>query len=54
MVLISSAVSQAEGGGIDLLWIFIPLICFMLMGQRGEKSQEPRTITESWYTIPDI
>jgi len=54
MVLISSAVSQAEGVGIDLLWIFILLILFMMMRQRGERTQEPRTTTESWYTIQDI
>lgn len=55
MVLISSAVAQAEGGGLDILWILlIPLMCFMLAGQRGEKSQKPMTTTESWYTIQDI
>lgn len=55
MVLISSAVAQAEGGGIDILWILIvPLIIFMMIGQRGEKKQEPKTTTESWYTIQDI
>ena len=55
MVLIS-AVAQAEGGGIDIIWIvlLIPLIYFMLAGQRGERPPEPRAITESWYTIQDI
>lgn len=54
MLLILSAVAQANDGGIDFLWILLPLVLLMLTRQRGESSQESRTTTESWYTIQDI
>lgn len=53
-MLISSTVAQAEGGVLDIIWILLPLVCCVLMGQRGERPQGPRTTTESWYTIKDI
>ena len=54
MMLISSAVAQAEGGGIDWIWIIALIIFFMMAGRRDEKTVDSRTISESWYTIQDI
>jgi len=53
-MLVSSAVTQAEVGGIDFIWILLPLIWFVLSGQRREKPQDHKSITESWYTPQDI
>jgi hypothetical protein len=44
-----------EGGGFDIFWILLPLLCCMLMmGQRGgERTQATGEVTENWYTIQD-
>lgn len=53
---LQSLVHQEGGGGLDLFWILLPLICCMLaMGQRGEERTSQREpVTESWYTHQDI
>jgi len=43
-----------EGGGLDLIWLLIPLVCCLMMGQRGEKPQEPSTETDTFYTPQPI
>lgn len=44
-----------EGGGFDIFWLLLPVLCCLLMmGQRGEKAPERATLTESWYTSQEI
>ncbi len=45
-----------EGGGFDIFWILLPLLCcLMMMGQRGgERTQASGEVTEHWYTIQDM
>src|SRR4030042_4469268 len=53
--MILSLVGQEGGGGFDLIWLLIPLLCCtMTMGQRGDKPQEAGSESESFYTIQDI
>jgi hypothetical protein len=48
-------VAQEGGGGLDLIWILLPLLCCMMMGQgRGEKPQEAGSETDSFYTTQPI
>jgi len=54
-MLLSSLVGQSDGGGLDIIWLLIPLFfCMMTRDQRGERSTELVTVTESWYTTQDI
>ena len=44
-----------DGGGLDIFWLLIPLLCCMMsMGQRGERSQEVSKVTDSFYTTQGI
>ena len=53
--LIPPLVGQEGGGGLDIMWLLLPLLCCMMtMGQRGEKPQEAKPITESFYSTQDI
>jgi hypothetical protein len=53
--MLLSLIGQDSGGGLDLLWILVPLLCCMMaMGQRGEKPQEAGLISDSFYTVHDI
>lgn len=54
--MISPFVNQGEGGGFDIFWIILPLLCcVMAMAQsRGEKKPERGTMTESWFTTQNI
>ena len=53
-MLIPPMVGQ-EGGGFDIIWILLPLLCcVMMMSQRGERPQAHEAATESWYTTQDI
>lgn len=54
-MLISSMINQGEGGGLDLIWILLPLLCcVMMMTQRGERRPVHETVTESSFTVEDI
>lgn len=54
-MLISSLIKQGEGGGFDIIWILLPLLCcLMTMTQRGERTSERKTVTESWFTNQNI
>jgi hypothetical protein len=52
--MILSLVGQEGTGGFDIMWLLLPLLCCMLMGQRGEKPQEAGPETESFYTTQPI
>ena len=53
--MILSFVGQEGGGGFDIIWLLLPLLCCMMtMGQRGEKPQEAGTEAESFYTTQSI
>jgi hypothetical protein len=53
--VILSLIGQEGGGGLDLIWYLLPVLCcLMTMGQRGEKPQEVGTESESFYTTQDI
>ena len=47
-------VAQEGTGGFDIMWLLLPLLCCMLMGQRGEKPQETGSETDSFYTTQTI
>jgi len=52
--MIQAFVGQ-EGGGFDIIWLLLPLLCCMMtMGQRGEKSAESGSEAESFYTTQSI
>lgn len=54
-MLISSMINQGGGGGLDIFWILLPLLCCtMAMFQRGERTPVRETVTESSFTIQDI
>jgi len=55
-MLISSMISQGEGGGFDIFWLILPLLCcVMAMSQsRGERRPESGAVTESWFTTQNI
>ena len=54
-MFISSLIKQGEGGGFDIIWILLPLLCcLMTMTQRGERTSERKTVTESWFTTQNI
>jgi len=54
-MLISSMINQGEGGGFDLMWVLLPLLCcIMAMSQRGERRPSRETVIESSFTIQDI
>ena len=52
--MILSLVGQEGGGGFDIIWLLLPLVCCMMMGQRGDKPQEARAESDSFYTSQDI
>ena len=52
--MILSLVGQEGTGGFDIIWLLLPLLCCMLMQQRGEKPQEAGSETESFYTTQPI
>jgi len=53
--MILSLVGQEGGGGFDIIWLLIPLLCCtMTMGQRGDKPQEAGSENESFYTPQNI
>ncbi len=54
MMLISSMVAQEGGGGLDLIWWILPLLCCMLAGQQRERAPTRDTVTENWYTVQGI
>jgi hypothetical protein len=48
-------IGQEGGGGIDFIWLLLPIVCCLFtMGQRGEKPQEAGKETESFYTPQSI
>ena len=47
-------VAQEGGGGIDLIWWILPLLCCMLASQQRERAPTRDTVTENWYTVQDI
>jgi hypothetical protein len=47
-------VAQEGTGGFDIMWLLLPLLLCMLMGQRGEKPQEVGSDTDSFYTTQPI
>jgi len=55
----SSLVNQ-ETGGLDILWLVLPILCCVLAlttgrgGGGGDRRSEPREEVESWYTAQDI
>lgn len=52
-MLIPPIVGQ-EGGGLDIFWILLPLLCCLMMSQRGgERTQASGEVIEHWYTIQD-
>jgi hypothetical protein len=53
--MLISLIGQDGGGGLDFIWLLVPLLCCMLlMGQRGEGSQSAGLISDSFYTRHDI
>jgi hypothetical protein len=54
-MLIPPLVGQ-DGGGFDIIWLLLPLLCCMLMtGQRGEERRPTEgQLTEHWYTTQNI
>ena len=53
--MLLSLVGQEGGGGFDIIWLLLPLLCCMMtMGQRGEKTQETGPENESFYTTQGI
>ncbi|MCX6654448.1 MAG: zinc ribbon domain-containing protein [Candidatus Bathyarchaeota archaeon] len=51
-------VNQEATGGLDILWIILPvLLCVILMGQGrgggGKRESTHETVYESWYTPQD-
>lgn len=54
-MLISAIISQGEGGGLDIMWVLLPILCcLMMMTQRGERTPPRESVTESWFTTQDI
>lgn len=55
--MIPPIVGQEGGGGFDLIWLLLPLICCMMsMGQRGGGGPSPAqggNESESWFTSLD-
>jgi len=51
-----SLIGQEGGGGFDLIWILLPLLCCVLtMTQRGgERQAEVGAVEDSWYTPQEI
>ena len=48
-------ITQEAGGGLDLIWWLVPLICcFLTMSQRDDKPKETEKETETFYTSLDI
>lgn len=54
--MILSLISQEGGGGLDLIWWILPVLCcFLAMGQRGEeKPRESEKERENFYTTLNI
>ena len=53
--MILSLISQETGGGFDVYWLLIPLLCCVLsMNQRGSSPKESGTESESFYTAQNI
>lgn len=53
--MILPIIGQEGGGGFDIIWLLLPLLCCMMtMGQRGEKPQEAGGGSESFYTTQEI
>jgi hypothetical protein len=47
-------VAQEGGGGLDLIWWILPLLCCMLASQQRERAPTRDSVTENWYTVQDI
>lgn len=47
---------QEAGGGFDIFWLFLPLLCCLMMtqGRGGDRPQAFETISEQWFTTQDI
>ena len=53
--MLLSLVGQDGGGGFDIIWLLLPLLCCLITrGQWGEKPQEAGPESESFYTTHDI
>jgi hypothetical protein len=53
--LILAFVGQEGGGGFDIIWLLLPLLCcLMSMGQRGERAPESLREIDSFYTTQNI
>lgn len=53
--MIETLVSQEGGGGLDLIWLLLPLLCCMLsMGGRGERPTGTGRERDNFYTTQEI
>jgi hypothetical protein len=55
MYTVTSLIGQDGGGGFNLIWVLLPLLCCMMsMSRRGERAPEPKKEIEVFYTTQDI
>lgn len=53
--MIIPLIAQETGGGLDLIWWLIPIICcFLTLGQRDERPKETEKESETFYTTLSI
>ena len=57
-MFIEGLVNQEAGGGLDIFWILLPVLCCLIFfsqgrGARGGGGAAKETVSETWYTPQD-